>query len=230
MEQTYKESKKELIIKNFWYIVIFSIIGLIVETLYCFFTTGVLESRKGLLWGPFCPVYGVGGVVIISLLNRYKDNNLKLLIYGFVLGSIIEYIISYILEAIYGIRFWEYSYISSNLNGRICITYSIFWGVLTLGIIKIAKPSIDWIINKIPYKKIITIALFIFLIIDVIFTIWGIHTYEQRAINKFSNTSNNIINKIENNYFTNERMRKNFPNLRIITEEGKEVFVRDIIE
>lgn len=54
------DERKEFLIQQFWYIVIFSIIGLIVETLYCYLTTGILESRKGLIWGPFCPVYGVG--------------------------------------------------------------------------------------------------------------------------------------------------------------------------
>lgn len=49
----------------FWYFIFFSIAGLIIETLYCFITTGNIESRKGLIWGPFCPVYGVGAVVLI---------------------------------------------------------------------------------------------------------------------------------------------------------------------
>lgn len=53
----------------FWYFVIFSIVGLFIETLYCYITTGVLESRKGLILGPFCPVYGVRGYCI----NFYSE-------------------------------------------------------------------------------------------------------------------------------------------------------------
>ena len=65
-----------------WYFILFSIAGLILETVYCYQTTGVLESRKGLIYGPFCPIYGVGAVCLIVLLNKYKDNPIKLFLYG----------------------------------------------------------------------------------------------------------------------------------------------------
>ena len=51
-----ENSKKISIHDLFWYFLIFSVIGLILETVYCYITSGVIESRKGLLWGPFCPV------------------------------------------------------------------------------------------------------------------------------------------------------------------------------
>ena len=103
MEET-KETKMYNLI---WYFIVFSILGMVIETLYCYITTGVIESRKGLIWGPFCPVYGVGAVVLIYALNRYKKNWLLLFITGTILGSVVEYILSFGLEAIYGIRFWE---------------------------------------------------------------------------------------------------------------------------
>ena len=59
-----------------WYFIIFSIIGLIIETIFCYITTGVLESRKGLIWGPFCPVYGVGAVILILLWKMKRDINI----------------------------------------------------------------------------------------------------------------------------------------------------------
>ena len=64
MENNY-ENKKITFHDVFWYFIIFSIIGLIVEMLFCYVTTGQIESRKGLIWGPFCPIYGVGGAVLI---------------------------------------------------------------------------------------------------------------------------------------------------------------------
>lgn len=71
IKEKYMEKENRLTIHQiFWYLVIFSIIGLIIETIYGYATTGILESRKGLIWGPFCPVYGVGAVVLILLLNH----------------------------------------------------------------------------------------------------------------------------------------------------------------
>ncbi|HBC85250.1 MAG TPA: hypothetical protein DCZ30_07690, partial [Clostridiales bacterium] len=59
-----EDKEKVSIHQLFWYFIIFSIIGLFIETMYCYITTGVLESRKGLIWGPFCPVYGVGASLL----------------------------------------------------------------------------------------------------------------------------------------------------------------------
>ena len=67
-----KEENRIDIHKLFWYFLIFSILGLIIETLYCYLLSGVLESRKGFIWGPFCPVYGVCGTARHHLLPARK--------------------------------------------------------------------------------------------------------------------------------------------------------------
>lgn len=213
-----------------WYFIIFSILGLIIETTYCYITTGIIESRKGLIIGPFCPIYGLGAATIVAVFGNTKKNKKQLFIQGIISGSILEYIVSYILEAIYGIRFWEYSYLTYNLNGRISLIYSIFWGILTAILITYISPKIDKIINKIPDRKIITISIIIFFTIDVICTIWAIQTYKNRVINRNSIAEiNNIKEYIEEKIFTNETMKKTFPNLRIKNEKGEEVFIREYL-
>ena len=230
--------EKKINVHNiFWYFVIFSIIGLIVETLFGYATTGVIDSRKGLLWGPFCPIYGVGAVVLIILLDKYKDKDWKIFLYGGILGGIIEYILSFVLEAMYSSRFWDYSHVSFNLNGRICIKYSIYWSVLSIILMKYIKPWIDKYIDKISNnKKIIAERiLFIFLVVDVIVTIWAITTYKNRALDVYYNRTDSksregILYNIEENYFNNKRMLKTFPNLRVQLEDGTEKFIREILE
>lgn len=221
----------------FWYLLIFSFLGLIIETLYCFSTTGIWESRKGLIFSPLCPIYGIGATILIYFLNKYKNNIGKLFLYGTILGGIIEYVISFGLEAVLGTRFWEYSYIASNLNGRICITYSIFWGILSIFLINIMKPLLDTAISKIPNKLRIFIEIFlcIFIAFDFIITSWGVSVYRNRAIDEYygrpSRYSNNIfIEKINNDFFTNDRMKKIFPNLRFMDENNHEIFIRDILK
>ncbi len=233
------EKEKKLTIHHlFWYFIIFSILGLILETLYCYIGTGVFESRKGLIWGPFCPVYGVCGAGLIYILEKLNCKTVpKLFIAGIVLGSIGEYFLSYILEAIYGIKFWNYEYLQYNLNGRISLLFSFYWGVLSVVLIKFVKPLIDKGLNKLGTKprNVIDILIFIFLVIDCIFTVWGIQTYQNRVLKNIQTkeNSNNIFielkNKIENDYFTNERMSKIFPNLRIRDENGNEVWIKTLI-
>ena len=234
------QKEEKITIHNlFWYFVIFSVIGIIIETAYCYITTGVLESRKGLIWGPFCPVYGISAVIATIFLNKYKNENiLKLFVYGFVTGSIAEYILSYILEAIYGMRFWDYSYTTFHINGRICLQFSFYWGILSVILIKWINPLLNKLIAKIPTKprNIIEIILLIFFIINAFFTMWGIQTYENRVVNGIENEqeTSNIFEtykqKIENEYFTNERISIIFPNIRTIDEEGREVWVKTLIE
>lgn len=226
--------------KLFWYFILFSIAGLVVETAFCFSTTGNIESRKGFIWGPFCPIYGVGAVILILLLDRYKNSSIKVFLIGFVAGNVIEYIISFILEAMYGIRFWEYSYLDFNLNGRICILFGIFWGVLSMLLMRLLRPFIDGIINKISKKitKPIEMALFIFLVIDMSATIWGMNVYKKRAYNRYYNIQTNIEKyssmerikyKIEEVLFSDEYMVKTFPNVRMKDNQGNELFIKDII-
>lgn len=228
------KTREILVHKIIWYTIIFSIIGLIIETIFCYLTTGIIESRKGLIWGPFCPVYGVGATILIILLERYKNNPIKLFIIGSIAGNIIEYILSYILEAIYGIRFWDYSYVDLNLNGRICIRYSVFWGMLTIVLIEVVKPYIDKIINKIPNLRPLNVSIIILLVIDCIATVWAINTYQDRVLAKYYNieTTNqkSLKNYIEEKLFSNDKMKKTFPNLRYTDEQGKEHYLRDMIK
>lgn len=218
-----------------WYFTIFSVIGLIIETIYCFITTGVLESRKGLIWGPFCPVYGVGATFLIILLNKFKNNKIKLFIYGGIIGDTIEYIMSYVLESIYSTRFWDYSYTQFHLNGRICLVYTIFWAVLSVVLILYVKPLIDKCINSInfKYRGIVEKTLIIFLTLDVISTIWAISSYKKRAMNIYYKNEikndNTIFYKIEKNIFSNEKMVNTFPNIRFLNEKKEEIWIRDII-
>lgn len=210
---------------------------MIIETLYCFSTTGVIESRKGLIFTPICPIYGIGATVLIYFLDKYKNNIGKLFLYGSILGSIIEYFISFCLEAVLGTRFWEYSYIASNLNGRICITYSLFWGILSIFLINVIKPLIDKILLQISnkFRNFIEFFLFIFILFDFIITSWGVSVYRNRAIDSYynrpsRNCNNIVIKKINDSFFTNKRMKKVFPNLRFMNENNEEVFIRNILK
>ena len=234
-----KDKEKITIHHLFWYFLIFSIVGLVIETLYCYVSVGILESRKGFIWGPLCPVYGVCGAAIIWMLDKLNYKKAwQLFIAGFVLGSITEYLLSYMLEAIYGIRFWNYEYLKFNLNGRISLIFSIYWGALSVVLMKVFKPLIDKFVERIkPNNKIIIeTAIFVFLVIDCFVTIWSIQTYQNRVLyNKVYKTESTRLlprlrEKIENNYFTNDKMSTTFPNLRVRGENGEEIWIKSLIE
>ena len=220
--------KEEITIhKVIWYVLIFSIIGLVIETIYCFITTGIVESRKGLILGPFCPIYGVGAALLIILLNEYKDNKLKVFVLGAVYGSIFEYICSYIMQVMYGSRFCDYSYTTFQINGRISLTYTVFWGVLSVILIGYIINRLDKLINKIP-EKFLDKLIITFLTIDVFITILGISVYMDRAkiIYEGGKREDNTLDYI----FNDKLMSSTFPNLRYMDANGKDIFVKDILK
>ena len=147
--KTYKEF-------SFWrilaYFIIYSVIGFILETLFGLATTGVLESRKSFLYGPFCGVYGLGAVVMIMTLSPFKKSNAKLLLGGVIVGSIVEYTVSFFGELIFNVKWWDYSSNPLNINGRICVYYSLIWGVLAIFLLSIVNPRVDKFIDFIKKK------------------------------------------------------------------------------
>lgn len=150
MREKINESKKEpLKIQGFTittllaYFIIYSIVGFIIETIFGILTKGVLESRKSFIIGPFCSIYGLGAVIMILALQKFKKNNYTLFFGGFLVGSIIEYVISLIGEAIFHVVWWDYSDMAFNINGRICVAFSMFWGILAIYLITHFNPKIE---------------------------------------------------------------------------------------
>ena len=180
-----------------------------------------------ILFSPFCPIYGIGAAFFIVLLSEYKESKVKLFIMGAIAGTIFEYICSYILQVIYGSMFWDYSYTTYQINGRVSLTYTVFWGILAVLLIKYIKPQFDKVIDKIPKKpwdKVITI----FLIIDILITILGITIYMNRAEKRYNEEEINetVLDKI----FNDNLMSFIFPNLRFTDEVGNSIMVREILK
>ena len=114
--------------KLFLILFIGSFAGVIIELLWCFIRHGYFESRSGLVYGPFNLVYGLGALCLTLTLYKYRNRSaIYSFIGGFITGSVVEYLCSYFQEMLFGSTSWDYSRIPFNLNGRICLLYSIFW-------------------------------------------------------------------------------------------------------
>lgn len=227
------------------YFVIYSFLGFIVETIFGILTKGVVESRKSCLFGPFCCIYGLGAAIMIPGLQKFKKSNWGIFIAGAIEGSVIEYIISWIGEIIFKIKWWDYSNMPFNINGRITLTFSIFWGLLALVLMRFINPYIERGINKLPKKwfDILTISLTIFLILDLLITALGLKVFYTRLIKennlqiKGENAlivsdevmEYNVIKFLSNNIFSNEKILKTFPNIKFEDKDGNIVWIKDIL-
>lgn len=149
---------------------------------------GEFESRQGFLYGPVCPIYGVGAVVMIVALQKFKKNGYSIFLGGIIVGSIVEYFISWFGEVFLNVRWWDYSGRFLNINGRICLLYSFYWGVIAIYLMKSLNPNIDRMINffrrKINLKlsRVLIVAVTIFLFIDCLVSAFAIELFLARTV------------------------------------------------
>ena len=106
----------------------YSFLGWIMEMIVTVIEDKEIVNR-GFLVGPYCPIYGVCTIAMILLLNKVT-NPILLFILSIIICSIGEYLTSYILEKIFNARWWDYSNMKFNLNGRICLRNCFFFGLL----------------------------------------------------------------------------------------------------
>jgi Predicted membrane protein len=199
----------------FWILVLFSIGGFLIESFWCLIKNGYIESRKGLIFGPFCPIYGVGAVVFLFLLNSFRTNILKLALGSFFYGSLVEYIFSFLQENLFGSVSWDYSNIPFNINGRVCLMYSLFWTLSGILFIKYIYPYIALLILCIPRQEGEQVAslLLIYICFDVFISISAI----LRSVGRSSLVqTNNILYKHLDREFNDIYLRKIFPNMKFI--------------
>ena len=161
-----------------------SFAGVVVEMLWCLVRHGYIESRAGLVYGPFNLLYGAGAVVLTLALYRYRNRRYLLsFLGGMIVGSVVEYVCSWGQETLFGSRSWDYSNLPFNLNGRICLLYSVFWGVLGVLWIKDLYPRMAKGILRLPNRigKVLTWCLTIFLAVNAAVTCVAVARWSQRV-------------------------------------------------
>jgi len=134
------------------YFFIYAFIGWICEEIYCVASTHEFVKR-GFLFGPLCPIYGYGALILIFFLKDYKNKPVKLFFLSAVIFSVFEYITDFFLQALFGLRWWDYTEEFLNINGRITLSFTLVWGFGSLIFIKLVHPLVTKFIRKNTYKN-----------------------------------------------------------------------------
>ena len=146
--------------------------------------------KRGFLLGPWCPVYGMGYIVILFI-TRFKNNILLVCLFSFFLIGILEYLTSFLLEKFFNARWWDYSKRKFNLDGRICLSNLFLFSFYGLIAIYIVNPFLNEFFMKIPH--IITIIILIIFLLDVVVSVTVISRLKIRKSKNKDNTEE--INK-----------------------------------
>lgn len=158
--------KKDKIVNIIFIFFIGSIIGWIWEVICTIYVFGVFANR-GVLHGPWLPMYGIGFVLIILLRNYIGKKPLLLFMASLAICGFLEFITSFLLEKIYHTRWWSYSGEVMNIKGRVCLKSLLFFGIAGSLIVYGIVPILDRKINRIVIHKkqvIVTVIMLIFII------------------------------------------------------------------
>lgn len=153
----------------FFYFMFYSLAGWGVENVYSLFINGKFKD-EGFLVGPFKPMYGFAPVILLILLYG-RNNKLLVITLCFIVPSLVEYISGAMMQKLFNKQWWDYSGISFQLNGHVCLRFSIYWFFLALATIYLLHPRVAKLYTKVQgvWSYLSPIILLIFLI-DISFT------------------------------------------------------------
>ena len=118
------------LVKYFWLFIFGSFFGFVIETIWCMIRWRKIESRKGLIYGHFIPIYGFAGVLVAVILELFSISKMKFMfLVAFIIGGIVEYFSSLFQEKVTGTLSWDYSDMKFNLHGRINFVYLMGFGL-----------------------------------------------------------------------------------------------------
>ena len=202
----------------FYYVALFAIysfMGWIVEVIYRSITQRKFVNA-GFLFGPFIPIYGFGALFLILLQHFFHSWHLlpRLFMFGLAL-TVIEYMVGYFAEKIFGLTLWDYSEYRFNFHGRVCLLFSVIWAALAFIFITFIHPVVlqNATFLHSAYLQTAAIAFLIYYAIDYAYSVASLTEFRKKIAylyTEYLNLNNVEIEKILDSF---TRLRYAFPDL-----------------
>ena len=165
-----KDKIKDTSVSGFWRIAyvffICAVLGWIWEEAYCLIKHGFWVER-GFLFGPYLPIYGLGGMFIFMLHDRWIKNPSLLFVTSIVVAGVLEYVSSWLLEVVFNEKWWDYTGRWLNLHGRIHLVGLIFFGLAGCGAVYFVLPPLLTLVNKMKSRIAINVCAAVLLVFSV---------------------------------------------------------------
>lgn len=130
-----------------WYFWIYSFLGWLVELAFALASRSGEQRRRCFLLLPLCPVYGLGMMAALALPPM---GWLGLTVWGGLAATAVEYTVHWAGERFLRVEFWDYSQVSGNLRGRVCLPFSLAWGVLVWAAVRFIQPGVAALAAAVP--------------------------------------------------------------------------------
>ena len=130
-----------------WYFWIYSFLGWLVELAFAAASRSEDRRRRCLLLLPLCPVYGLGMLAVLALPPM---GALGLAVLGGLAATAVEYAYHWAGERFLGVRFWDYARVPGNLRGRVCLPFTLAWGLLVWAAVRFVQPGVEVLAAGIP--------------------------------------------------------------------------------
>ena len=195
---------------------VFSVLGFLFEGLWSVISFGHWDNHYALVWGPFTIIYGYAVVGLLLLYPYFgKRRMLDQFLICFLLGSIFEFAASWLQEAVFNTRSWNYYHLPFNLDGRICLRMSIVWGVVGMVFLKLFAGKIVGFLQKIKSRTILNIGfvVFVFMVCNFTVSIFATIRYSERH---YELAPDSELELLIDERFPDERMQKIYYNMEFV--------------
>lgn len=192
----------------------YCVIGYVLECIFCSIIDKNLVLNRGFLIGPYLPIYGKGALCIILLLNKYLKDPFALFIMASLIATVLEYFASYFMEKIFKARWWDYSEKKFNLNGRVCLTNTVLFGLGGLIVMYVINPFLTGILDGFSKTTIIVLGLIFFTIyaVDTIISFTTIYKLRSSSTSLKKDSTEEISEQVRETILKNSYFKKRLLN------------------
>ena len=204
----------------FWLFLIAGVAGDLIEVVFWLLTRGEIISRSSLVYGPFSLVWGLGAVLLTLAFHRMDDQSTaRIILAGTVLGGVYEYICSWVQEALFGACFWDYRHLPFNLDGRVNLVFSLFWGLAALVWVRAAYPALCLLIDRVPRPRArrMVRAAALFLACSTALSAAALCRMDQRRRDV---PAAGVVSRFLDEAYPDSVLKERYPNMGILDEIG----------
>ena len=164
---------------------IYSVMGWLWETVYCSLKAGKFIYR-GFLIGPYCPIYGFGIIMVLYFIEPFHNNLILLYIFSTIIVTLLEFFTSYFLEKIFHTTWWDYHKVPFNIQGRVALPVSLFWGFCCVIVVKFVQPLVNEYVGHLnsTFGVSLSIIIVFIMLLDTVVSVRKIFSFQNIVIQK----------------------------------------------